>query len=496
MTTFPPGHLNVIKQQAHALRDLLIEAEVVTEVPNKSKWLSIFARGIGDFSDWGTLQNLANGFSTNAPKAVLIGDAIERLTYTIRNELGDSTVDLTDVYHAIITVCSPEEKEMNGFDHDYSITPTNEFILEIPPTSNYELPFLLWFWKLNYERSLESVVTEYSILMKDKRRECSDNEEIKEHFFDVFEKKGEHTVSSIIHKLVDKFHIQLNERNGTTYMELSTIGRGYIERHLTNDFDDVWQSWWSCFKEQALKLPFYKLDDNWSGYIKKYSEGLPAEKAAAQYDYHSEFKRIGDMVVESLGAESLNKQERLIYLSPRMVLAPVQYNLPAKDIEISIEGPEWAIISTSFKLSKLWPNKRYIGLSVNGQSGWFVKIPDEITHFTMKYHWTSKSGAFPPASHEITYYLSANRDFPNCRFFYACITEDCEFAPMSTYEDCPVTMSSLTHGEKLSIDQIKELERVKAGMTYIEYTKNFGIIKEKRHLLATNEYELAKFLEI
>lgn len=246
-------------------------------------------------------------------------------------------------------------------------------------------------------------------------------------------------------------------------------------------------------------IPYRYIAQDWTRYIKMYSEEYTPKEAAKRFNWTSCYTEAQTEVLtainEQLGVKlDLYPMERYMQFTPRIYLTPDLTSLKVSDIEFSVEGPEWAIPNGDFKTKRYWSNKCYFAVYLKKtpkHRGWYVKIPEGIESFEVTYKWKSKSGAFRPVTHKMTYSCYINLGYP-LDWLYGIEAQkhrQSRFVSMGYGEYSFNAVYCLTHGENMTNEEICQLDRVQAGIQIINIKEDSVLIEEERELFASNAFE-------
>lgn len=492
---FAQTHLSILQSQAYFIRDKLIDAHLIFESDiGKVKWLSIFAKSL-NYQDWGHLKNKANDYKHCQNTVIFSEQTIEPIIDKLIAHLSRYDLDASLMRSIVLNACTENEFD-NLRTYSNSIPslpqPPESFILELGPRSVYARMLLEWLWPI--ERiAIKHLYSRYYSHIKSVRNGLSKGE-AKVRFLDVYPKSGVQ-IETILLELVEQGYCSLDLDK--TRVILTERGNQYIASMLTDDYDEEWQQWWSVFLAHFEQIPYKYIDSNWNKYINLYSRDIPPSDAANTFKWDSyscdSDKKIREGINRQTGIElSEFPKLRFFLFSPRVYLSPNLTKLPLADIVFEIDGPDWAKPAKPFKVSRFWPNKSYVASFLEGESirGWFGVIPDDIDAFNITYRWYSKSGAFKPITHDMTYILKLNPK-SQVDWLYGNVPSminQTNFSPISFDEYSFTSIYCVTHGKVMTESELSQIPRIQAGINTISENEEGIHISENRTLIASNGY--------
>ena len=493
MITFNPTHIEQLRSQFYQLRDVITNCELTDNHHTKAKWLTMCAQALS-FDDWGTLNNLSKSFSANAPSLVFTPKSITPIASKLRNAMGDPNLVLDHLKQAIISVGTSEEKALFGVSQNFKLVPPTEYILEFGVDPLYQFPLLKWFWIHRHMDAPEKEVLGYYLGDIKRVRKGLSRTEIKEKHLDVYAKQG-HKLSELVDSLIDLGFVELFEGRRGRSLRITQRGAAHFLREITGEHNEAWSCWWTKFQSLFKNIPYKPITENWDRYISCFCRGETPEEAAqscAWDDIYTDAAKLTEKAITqqtNLTEVPLFPSFKAFHFLPKLMLSQDIQNTRSNDINFTFDGPHWCA-SPEFKLKKLWPNKRYVGVESMGNRGWVSIIPDGITEFSVKYLWSSKSGKFRDVEHQMTYTLKPDPTTEENWLYGVNIGDDKNYRNnLFDYEHSFTSLMSLTHGQSLSNEEIQKLDRVKAGIGYLEITKEKVLIKERRTLIASNQFE-------
>lgn len=268
MITFNSNHLSTIHRQAHACRDLLIELEIVDNVPSKCTWLNMFAQAL-TYKDWGELNHLSASFAKSQCFHVLTPENLPLIAKSLREQIGEAHTTADIFESLLLSVATTEEKILNGVNDDFCIKGPNAITLICEPEPFYAMPLLKWL--LRYEKSwltLYQIEEPYLAKMKRARRGLS-RTEVKENHYDVYPNSG-HRVQDILNVLESDRFVEFSESRES--IRLSDIGIQIATEHITDNYGPKWQNWWSELRKLIKAEPYMTVKDNWTRYVIFYGQ--------------------------------------------------------------------------------------------------------------------------------------------------------------------------------------------------------------------------------
>lgn len=494
---FAESHLPELQQQAYSIRDKLIASHIIYEKEvGKAAWLSIFAKSL-NYQDWGHLKTVARNYKSSQNKIIFSEKTFIPIATAIKAALGKADLAYTDLMAILFN--SMTQAELEAVGEDLTEMPAlpeapSSFILELGPETHYASKLLEWLWPYG-SFGINSLHDSYYRHVKNKRKGMS-KAEIKERSLDIYPKSGMQ-IDTIINQLVEGGYCEYTDNDQT--IKLTTRGTNYINGMLTGEYDEDWQKWWGEFQEHLAMIPYRYIRQDWTRYIKLYSDEYSPKQAAERFNWTSCYTEaqaeIQSAIKQQLGVElDLYPMERYMQFTPRIYLTPNLIGLKLSDIEFSVEGPEWAIPDGGFKTKRYWPNKCYVAVCLKKtpkHRGWYVKIPEGVEEFEVTYKWKSKSGAFKPVTHKMTYSCYINPEYP-LDWLYGNEAQrhrQSKVVPMSYDEYSFNAMYCLTHGEQMTKEEICQLDRVQAGIQVVEIKEDSVLIEEERDLFASNAFE-------
>lgn len=492
MILFAPEHFVVVEQQALLLLDEMDRVMMISDRPSKTAWLDIIAKSLGHES-WDVLQEnirVAQDVST----AIFTPENLFTVGKAIRELLGDSSISLDDLEMLLISIGTSEEKASNGVDEHFSVAASDCIILELGPRYDYDLPLLEWLWPgWSMGRDVCEIEQRYAEHMKKKRSGLS-KAEVKERHFDVYAKTGK-KIRSILDSLLGGGYLEWTD-DDQKKIQISNRGNTFICSMLTNEYSPEWQSWWQEFQSLYTQEPYKQLSSNWDEYIQYYSKGHTPAKAVQLASWGTVYTDSLKAVTGAIQKQSaidelpLYPDQKFFMFFPRLLLDNDLPSLPLSDIEFEFNGPEWCQPPAEPILKRFWPNKRHMAISVLNHRGWYVSIPEGTTEFEVTYNWRSKTGAFRPVVHAMTYSLNDNQIEPRNWLYTvnAMRHMDVDMRLAGYPEYAFHSLRTLTSGEKLTQDEICALDRVQAGINRLEINETVTII-ERRNIVASNAFE-------
>ncbi|MFZ3397716.1 hypothetical protein LCS82_09735 [Vibrio harveyi] len=494
---FAESHLPDLQKQAYSIRDKLIASQIIYEKEvGKAAWLTIFARSL-NYRDWGHLKTVAKNYKSSQNNIVLCDTTFLPIATAIKAALGKADLDYANLVAILFHSMSQAELEAAGEEisdlPDLPGAPTS-FILELGPETYYATKLLEWLWPYG-SFGIDSLHETYYRYVKNKRKGLT-KAEIKEKSLDIYPKTGMQ-IDTIISQLVEGGYCEYADNDQT--IKLTLRGTNYINGMMTGEYDEDWQKWWEEFQEHLAMIPYRYIRQDWTSYIKMYSEEYTPKQAAERFNWSSCYteaqNEIQSAIYNQLGVNlDLYPMERYMQFTPRIYLTPDLTSLKVSDIEFTVEGPDWAIPDGDFKAKRYWPNKCYVAVCLKKtpkHRGWYVKIPEGVESFEITYKWKSKSGAFKPVTHKMTYTCYINPEYP-LDWLYGNEAQkhrQSKFVPMGYDEYSFNAMYCLTHGEHMTNEEICQLDRVQAGIQLIDIKKDSVLIEEERELWASNAFE-------
>lgn len=489
MITFNSNHLKTIHQQAHASRDLLIETEIVDNVPTKTAWLNIFAQALR-YRDWGELNHLSASFATSQCFEVITPENLPNIAKCLREQIGEANVTGDMLESILLSVATPEERALNGVSESFSIEGPSTITLIFEPEPFYAQPLLAWL--LIYGKTwlpIGEIEQMYLAEIKRKRRGLSRVEAKAEHL-DVYPNSGQR-VPDILKKLEADRLVEFSQCHGKDNVRISDIGIDLLIEQITDNYGPKWQEWWRELRTLIKAEPYMSLKEDWTGYVDYFGEGGSPKDYIKAYSPVS-FVNPHTAQLER-GYQALTKQPNLplhpsgkyIHLMPRLYLGLQHQSYKCSELQLEINGPNWLKIP-AYKLKRCWPNSRYIGL-MGDMIGFISELPDSISEFDVEYTWTSINKEFPIVSQKITYKLDADLSESD-NWLYSTETG----LNRVNRTDAFSSYSALTNGKKLATAELKELPRVKGTMAKLEFTDAGKRIRieDVHHLTLSNQFEI------
>lgn len=483
-----PEHVPTFREQMLSLREKLA-VEVLMVLPADQEWLDLVAKSIAH-SDWHTFENEMSELNSEF-LVVLAGPNVTTLAYNLRNQLASPRISIDRMMDLITAVGTESERYLNyriaGVEEikDEDIT----FTLHFGPEQVYGLPLLEWLWP-NWGaggRDEQNILLEYCEHMKRSRRGLG-AEEIKQRGLDVYNAKGV-KAKDVLNELVKDGYVWRDEV--THKVRITELGCSTIEEMLTDDFGPDWQSWWRSFYPLMNSVPYKRIDEDWSHYIKAFSEGITPENAvkSSRLGWGEFATECNDLIRESILKQhgcslDLYPNERFFFFFPRIYTDPRLMTTRLSEFKLEFDGPDWAKPQFPLKAKRYWPNKRYVASQVIDGStgkdhsrGWFVQIPDGIEEFEFTFHWRC-DGKFPPVSH--TFSVTLEEDKLDARNWLYLLHRD--YSLHSTF--------AFTEGRvDVTDEEIVKHDRFMEGIERIEITKHRVLIKESRSVVAANPYQ-------
>ncbi|KAB0482434.1 hypothetical protein F7Q91_03225 [Vibrio chagasii] len=472
----------------------MTECELTDRKFNKAKWLTMCSKALG-FDDWGALQNLSKSFSNNSPSLVFTPTTIDAFAIKLRNTIGDPNIELEHLKQAIISTGTNEEKNLFGVAPDFKLMGPTEYIIEFGADPLYEFPLLKWLWcRRNFDEPEKKILGYYLDEMKHERKGLT-RAEIKEKCLDVYAKHG-HKITDIVEGLIGLGYVERFDGRSGRSLRVSERGAGYFIRELTGDHNLAWSSWWTKFQSLFQGVPYKSINSDWNRYILSFCMGETPEEAAENCSWDQVYIDSSKLVEKAITAQTSHTHLptfpnfRAFHFLPRLMLSQDIQNTRSNDINFNFEGPDWCGAPDDHKLKKLWANPRNVGVQSLGHRGWISIIPEAVTEFTVIYRWSSKSRRFRNVEHHMTYVLQPDTNTVENWFYGVNIGNDKKHNNrFFDSEHSFTSLLSLTHGQSLSKEEILELDRVKAGIRYLEITGEKVLIKERRTLTASNQFE-------
>lgn len=487
MITFNTDHLSTVHQQAHTSRDLLIELDIVDNIPSKSAWLNMFAQAL-NYRDWGELNHFSASFATSLCFHVLTPENLPAIAKRLREQIGEFRATIDTIEAILLSVATPEEKVLNGVSDSFCINGPNAITLVFEPDPFYAKPLLEWL--LAYGKvwlTISYIEDRYLAQMKLNRRGLS-RAEAKANHFDVYPKSGQR-VPDILNALESDRFVEFSELKDSA--RITDNGIQLIIELITDDYCPNWQKWWRELRNLIKAEPYMDLKDDWIGYVIFYAEGRsPSEYIncyAPQYSKNP-FTAILEKGYQSLTSHSklpLHPTGKFVHIAPKLYLGVAHQSYKCRDLNLEIKGPDWLRIP-EYELKRLLPNRRYIGLS-GDMIGIISELPDSISQFDVEFIWTSSNKGFPVIEQRITFLLDAGTNESE-NWLYSTETgvnsKHCTHA-FSSY-------SALTHGEKLTTEELMELPRVKGPMSKLEIIEAGKRIRieDVLHLALSNQFDI------
>ncbi|MBO1897756.1 hypothetical protein HNW13_018620 [Shewanella sp. BF02_Schw] len=484
---FSFAHLPTLKQQAFNLLDVLRLVDITTSIPTKARWLSIFARALG-YKDWGTLLHTANAYTHNSNTKIFVPENLSSIADSIYTSLGDANVQINDLIDAIISIGTNEEKISNDVSPEFTLIPPTTYILEFGPKYAYEQPLLEYMWAYARKQTVDDLVKQYAFHMKQKRAGLSKSD-MKAQYLDVYPSSGV-KVKDLLDSLVQGGYVDIKDEK----VSISERGRNFIRGYLTDEFGEEWSDWWVKFTKLYSEIPFKVISNKWDHYIKLYSLGLNPKEAVENQYWSSFEKRIAE-AFSNQAKKQFNTAEfpqhqtqRYFLFTPLLFLNNHNVGLKLNDIELTFIGPDWANPTESINVARFVPNKHYVSGYCGDKAlsrGWLQLIPEDIAEFKVTYIWTSKKNNFKRTEHTVTYNLFDSPNSDNWLFGPRVSNEHV------TNEYAFSSLNTLTDGKKLSEDEMRNLDRVKAGIHYLDINADRVLIDEQKNLTASNPYSIS-----
>jgi len=489
MITFNIKHLDTLHQQAHLSRDFLCKLYLVDDVPTKAGWLNMFAQALS-YRDWGELDHLSRSYATNKNFLVFTPYNLPRIANRLRELVGDLNLSTDTIETILLSVATPEEKALNGVSESFSMPNPAPIKLVMSPEPFYIQPFLNWLLKFRaHWYPVESIEKLYLERIKLKRKGLS-RAEIKENHYDIYPKSGQR-VPDLLKALESEGFIKTAMVSGEESVKITDEGVHLAIEDITDVQGPKWRKWWDELRMLIGGEPYMSLKEDWAHYVTAFGDGGTPQDYIKRNSPQRCMNPHVEMLAEAYKAltnhESLPLRPTVKYFHflPRLYLSEYHQGIHCKDLKLEIKAPNWLKVP-SFKLTRYWPNKRYIG-PMTEMMGFLSELPGEVDRFDIEFKWSSSVNDFPIIEHKITYILDSESPESD-NWLFSTETGPNNFKLPYAFS----SYSALTHGDLLEEKELRQLPRVKETMTKLSITSEGKKIQieDEHRLYLSNQFQI------
>lgn len=368
--SFDVSHLEAVKRTGYKIYDFLCDG-VYNVVPGKSEFLNVWGKCLNQ-SDWQSVVYHAKANTKQSGRVdVITPSTIEKMATTIRTELGDDTISQNDLVLYLLNAATAEEQARfidDGWEWECLNKTEKPIIrLELGPKKLEEYHLLVFIW------GRENV-------------SAIDEEQLTVQFLDYCRRKRKQNVRG--------YRVWRRQGLTVTHLVESLIAQGYLAREdgaitmsktvdwlirsrLTDDFSEEWISWFKSLRKHIDTIPNAKLEEDWKPYIKLFSQGIPAEKAAVVSTWGESGLEAARLLEASFDELNLDRALPIVHINPTLYLARQHMGLRVNRLAFSIACSD-AIIEGKVVATKPYPNKRYVTLTqATPIDGVFFNLPSD-----------------------------------------------------------------------------------------------------------------------